>query len=461
MTNGQVVTRFAPSPTGFLHLGNVRTALLNWLFARQQSGRFLLRFEDTDRSRSSELYERAIMEDLDWLGLHWDGKPGHQSERSAIHQQALCRLAEQGHAYRCFCSERQLELDRKLAASRGLPPRYVGRCRHLARHEAESRAMEGEPFVWRLAARDTQGKVELCDLLRDRVCFERSDLDDPVLVRSDGRFTFLLPNALDDALDGITHVLRGDDHLTNSAYQVLMLHELGHMPPVYVHHGLLLGADGAKLSKRTGGTSVRELREQGLLPMALVQAMARLGHPNMPDDLDLQTLIRSFDIRRLSTSAVRWDPERMWRWHARLIHESEPETLLPAVRERLPQADAEFVRLIQANLERFEDALKYRRLLDPHASLSREAMDVARQAGVGFYRTAVSLWEEDPKASDWRTWTSRLGGQTGLKGRDLFLPLRVALTGALAGPEMRAVVDYLGYEGVRDRMRTIMEVLES
>ncbi len=460
MTVGHVVTRFAPSPTGLLHLGNVRTALLNWLYARQQSGLFLLRFEDTDRNRSSAQYERAIMEDLDWLGLHWDGEPAHQSDRLPVHQQALRELAEQGLAYRCFCSERQLELDRRLAASRGRPPRYAGRCRTLDRHEAESRAMAGEPFVWRLAAYDTQGTIEVRDLLRDAICFDRSDLDDPVLVRSDGHFTFLLPNAIDDALDGITHVLRGDDHLTNSAYQVLLLRQLGHVPPVYVHHGLLLGEDGSKLSKRTGGASIRELRERGLLPMALVQAMARLGHPNMPDAPDLRSLIHSFDIRRLSTAPVRWDPERLWRWHVRLIHESAPETLLPAIRQHLPQADQGFVHLIQANLERFEDALRFRRLLDPDAPLSGEAMEVARQAGASFYRVAAGLWE-GLQSPDWRTWTSMLGRETGRKGRALFLPLRVALTGALTGPEMSAVIDYLGLEGVRVRIRSLVEVLES
>ncbi|MDQ7011982.1 MAG: glutamate--tRNA ligase, partial [Mariprofundaceae bacterium] len=266
-----VVTRFAPSPTGMLHLGNVRTALLNWLYARKHGGSFRLRFEDTDRDRSEATFIQAIQDDLSWLGLCWDGDVLFQSAHAGKHAAALEQLAGDGLAYRCFCTEKQLMLDRKLATSRGLPPRYAGRCRALSAAEAKRRAEE-EPFVWRLAIQQQEGDeaVVVRDVLRGDVRFFRRDLDDPVIVRSDGTFTFLLPNAVDDAADGITHVLRGDDHLTNSAYQVWLLEQLGYMPPVYLHHGLLLGEDGAKLSKRSGSHSIAELRGKGLLPTALV-----------------------------------------------------------------------------------------------------------------------------------------------------------------------------------------------
>ncbi|RMH59588.1 MAG: glutamate--tRNA ligase, partial [Zetaproteobacteria bacterium] len=221
------MTRFAPSPTGYLHLGNLRTALLNWLFARKHGGRFLLRFEDTDAERCEKRFVEAIVEDLRWLGLNWDGEALFQSAHAAQHERALAALAERGLAYRCFCTEQQLALDRKLARARGLPPRYAGRCRRLAADVAAGRA-EREAFVWRLRVHGEEGSVIVPDLLRGEVRFARRDLDDPVVKRSDGSFTFLLPNAIDDALDGITHVLRGDDHLTNSAYQVWLLEALGY-----------------------------------------------------------------------------------------------------------------------------------------------------------------------------------------------------------------------------------------
>ncbi|MDQ6989580.1 MAG: glutamate--tRNA ligase, partial [Mariprofundaceae bacterium] len=279
-----VVTRFAPSPTGLMHLGNVRTAMLNWMFARKMGGKFLLRFEDTDQSRSEQQFIDALKEDMLWLGLQWDDEPLFQSAHAEQHQKALDKLAENNLAYPCFCSESQLNLDRKLATSRGLPPRYSARCRHLDVAEREAKLAAGEAHTWRLAVHAAEGEVIVPDLLRDNVHFLRKDLDDPVVVRSDGTFTFLLPNSIDDAVDGISHVLRGDDHLTNSAYQVWMLESLGYTAPVCLHHGLLLGEDGAKLSKRTGSHSVADLRAAGLFPDALQQAMVRLGHPNMPDD---------------------------------------------------------------------------------------------------------------------------------------------------------------------------------
>ncbi|MFQ5519652.1 MAG: glutamate--tRNA ligase, partial [Mariprofundus sp.] len=316
----EIVTRFAPSPTGMLHLGNVRTALLNWLYARKHGGRFLLRFEDTDRERSEAEYIRAIETDLKWLGLDWDGDVLFQSAHAEKHQNALQSLASKGHAYRCFCSENQLNLDRKLATSRGLPPRYSGHCRKLSVDKSSERAAR-ESFVWRLAVHQSEGEVVVRDQLRSDVHFACSDLDDPVVVRSDGSFTFLLPNAIDDALDGITHTMRGDDHLTNSAYQVWLLERLGYAAPVYFHHGLLLGEDGAKLSKRTGSHSVKELREAGLFSEALIQSMARLGHPNIPEDAHTASeLVEYFDAEHVSTSSVRWSDEAMWRWHIRLLH---------------------------------------------------------------------------------------------------------------------------------------------
>jgi len=451
----QVITRFAPSPTGLLHLGNVRTALLNWLYARKNGGRFLLRFEDTDRNRSEQHFIEAIKADLDWLGLNWDGDVLLQSRRAESHVRALKELTEQNLAYRCFCTENKLALDRKLAASRGLPPRYAGRCRKLSADESDARA-EQEPFVWRLAVHDDQGEVVVRDALREDVHFALRDLDDPVVVRSDGSFTFLLPNAVDDALDGVTHALRGDDHLTNSAYQVWLLRKLGHAPPAYLHHGLLLGEDGAKLSKRTGSHSVARLRQDGLLPGALVQAMARLGHPNMPEDThDLLALAAHFNADHISTGSVRWADSEMWRWHTRLLHEMQPERLaellLPYIGCDYNSRMAEFAELIVGNIERLEDAVMFKRLLDVSAPVEAEAMQVVEAAGSQFYRAALDSWQR-LDASDWKAWVNMVKQQTGKKGKDLFMPLRVALSGALHGPEMSRIVAFLGRDGIAERL---------
>ncbi len=451
-----VVTRFAPSPTGLLHLGNVRTALLNWLYAHKHGGRFLLRFEDTDRGRSEEQFMHAIEEDLNWLGLNWDGEALFQSQHADHHRQALEQLASVGLAYRCFCSESQLTIDRKLATSRGLPPRYSGRCRPLSARESGTRGQD-EPFVWRMAVHADEGEVVVADALRNDVHFALADLDDPVIVRSDGSFTFLLPNAVDDALDGITHAMRGDDHLTNSAYQVWLLQKLGYQPPVYLHHGLLLGKDGSKLSKRSGSHSVAELRHAGLLPEALVQSLARLGHPNIADDaLDAAALADAFDAHHVSTSAVRWSDDEMWRWHTRLLHQMPAEQLLELVQMHQPTADLTFVQLIQPNLQRVEDVAGFRRLLHGRAPLGLKELAVATEAGAGFYAEALRLWRISGH-TEWKAWANAIKSETGRSGRNLFMPLRVALSGAMHGPEMSAVLACLGKDGVDERLVDIQE----
>jgi len=454
-----MMTRFAPSPTGLLHLGNVRTALLNWLYARHHGGQFLLRFEDTDADRSQDEFIEAIRRDMGWLGLDWDGEAKFQTAHADQHREALEKLADQGLAYRCFCSEHQLSLDRKLAASRGLPPRYAGRCRALSADESVARA-EHEAHVWRLSVHDAEETVIVSDALRGDVSFACADLDDPVVARSNGSFTFLLPNAVDDAIDGITHVLRGDDHLTNSAYQVWLLHKLGHQPPVYLHHGLLLGPDGSKLSKRSGSHSVAEMRDAGLLPEALLQTMARLGHPNMPDDADMDALIADFSAEHLSTSAVRWQDDALWRWQTRLLHGLPVEELLALITPLLADADAAFAALVQGNVQKIEDVLDFHRLLDAHAAAPEDGMSEARAAGEDFYAAALESWEKHG-AEGWKAWSAAVKQATGCAGRKLFMPLRVALSGATHGPEMSHIVEYLGAAGVSTRLRDIREKIKS
>ncbi|RMH52474.1 MAG: glutamate--tRNA ligase [Zetaproteobacteria bacterium] len=452
-----VTTRFAPSPTGRLHPGNLRTALLNWLLARKEGGRFLLRFEDTDEVRNQQPYVAAIEETLRWLGLEWDGPTRFQSRNRQAHLQTLRQLAECGAAYRCFCTPARLQADRRIATARGLPPRYSGRCRALGRAEAEARA-EKESFVWRLALHsdDPDAVVVVPDRLRGAIRFSRCDLDDPVVVRSDGSFTFLLPNAVDDACEGITHVVRGDDHLTNSACQVWLLQLLGRPVPCYFHHGLLLDADGAKLSKRFGAITAEDLRAAGLLPQALVQTLARLGHPNIDEQIhDLAGLARAFRPEALSTTAVRWSDELLWRWHTRLLRALPAEELAGRIAPFLPPcAKGRLVRLaelIAPNLERAEDAARYARLIDAHAAPDAEATALLQGCDPTLFRTARTLWRECADG-EWRSWTRRLGEACGIRGRRLFMPLRAALSGSCHGPEMGAIIAFLGRDGVAARL---------
>ncbi|MDQ6984313.1 MAG: glutamate--tRNA ligase family protein, partial [Ghiorsea sp.] len=334
-----------------------------------------------------------------WLGLQWDDEPLFQSKHAAQHQSALDKLAEKKLAYPCFCSESQLNLDRKLATSRGLPPRYNGRCRQLSHEERQSKLDAGESHTWRLAVHADSGEVTVPDMLRDNVVFLRKDLDDPVVVRSDGTFTFLLPNAIDDAVDGISHVLRGDDHLTNSAYQVWMLESLGYTAPVCLHHGLLLGEDGAKLSKRTGSHSVADLRESGLFPEALQQAMVRLGHPNIPEDaLSIEGLLAHVDIENLSTSSVRWSNETMWRWHTKFLYAKPASEIAPLLnsvlrKEGISLDDAQSLALadiVGGNLNRIEDVLNFKRLWDASTVISDENTATLEAAGRAFFEHALS-----------------------------------------------------------------------
>jgi len=460
----KVVTRFAPSPTGLMHLGNVRTALLNWMFAKKMGGKFLLRFEDTDQSRSEQQYIDALKEDMLWLGLQWDEEPLFQSKHAEQHQEALDKLAEGNLAYPCFCSENQLNIDRKLSTSRGLPPRYNGRCRHLSSEERQSRIDAGEVHTWRLAVHADVGEVTVPDLLRDNVVFSRKDLDDPVVVRSDGTFTFLLPNAIDDAVDGITHVLRGDDHLTNSAYQVWMLESLGYVAPVCLHHGLLLGEDGAKLSKRTGSHSVADLRAAGLFPEALQQAMVRLGHPNIPEDaLSIDALIEHTDIKHLSTSSVRWSNETMWRWHTKFLHEkpaSELALLLqPVLEEQQVHLDEAqllmLAEMLAGNLSRVEDILEFKRVFHDNEVLSESDLAILQEAGKDFFEFALET-SQSTDCTDWQAWTTALKDVSGKKGKGLFLPLRIALTGQPHGPEMSKVVVFMDKTGVQKHLENVL-----
>ncbi|HKY32151.1 MAG TPA: glutamate--tRNA ligase, partial [Candidatus Polarisedimenticolia bacterium] len=337
--------RFAPSPTGHLHVGNARTALFNWLLARHGGGTFVLRIEDTDAERSTGASEEAILEDLRWLGLDWDEGPcrggGHgpyrQSERGPVYAQAAARLLEQGAAYRCFCTRQELEADKEAQLLSGAAaPRYAGRCRQIDPAVSQRRAAS-EPFALRF--RVTAPSVAFDDGVRGRVEFPGAQIGDPVIVRADGTPTYNFAVVVDDAAMAITHVVRGEDHLSNTPRQILIYRALGAAPPAFAHVALVLGPDGKPLSKRHGATSVADFRERGFLPAAMVNCLALLGwsHPDGREVLGLEELAGAFTLQRVGRAASMFDSRKLAWLNAHHLRAMPPERLLAACRRELEQ----------------------------------------------------------------------------------------------------------------------------
>lgn len=442
------VTRFAPSPTGELHLGNVRTALFNWLLARRDGGRFILRIEDTDAGRSRPEHAAQLLEDLRWLGLDWDEGPGtsgpaapyEQSLRAGIYAEALDRLAAAGHLYRCYCTPLEIELARKSQVAAGHPPRYAGTCRELtaaqrAVHEAAGRRPT-------LRFRVPSGReLAFDDLVHGRQLFRSDDIGDFVVRRGDGSAAFFFSNALDDGLMGVTAVLRGEDHLSNTPRQLLLLEALGLPAPRYGHLALLVGEGGAPLSKRDGALSVRALRAQGYLPMAILNLLFRLGHSGAAQGLlDQASMARAFDTAHLGRAPAKLDPVQLTVWQKEAVQAlSTPEVaawLDPALPAGLdPATRAEFAAAVRANVVLPHDAALWSDVVygePPPPDAAAQA--VLHEAGGAFFAAAAAASERH--ARDWPALVAAVKAATGRKGPALFKPLRCALTGLDHGPEL-------------------------
>ena len=465
MTATVFKTRFAPSPTGLLHLGNIRTALFNYLLARHQRGVFLLRLEDTDAVRGHEKYAEALQQDLTWLGLEWqegpqaggDLGPYFQSQRDSLYRQYFDALQQQGLAYRCFCSERELEVSRKTQLAAGRPPRYAGRCRSLSPADVEQRLAAGTPATLRFHVADG-GAVEFTDRVRGVQVFRTDDIGDFVIRRSDGSPAFFFCNAIDDALMGVSLVMRGEDHLANTPRQILMLRALGLPVPEYAHISLVVGADGSPLSKRHGSRTVRELRESGYFPQAIVNYLARLGHTYESNGfMDAQTLAANFDSTRLGRAPARYDDAQLLHWqHEAILHVADDALwrwMGPAVQALVPQATrAAFVDTVRGNITTPADALKWARILcSDDWRPERDAPATIAAAGSGFFDHALAAI--DRHGTDFRAFSDELKKASGAKGKSLFMPLRAALTGEHDGPEMAKLLPLLGADRVRTRLK--------
>ena len=431
-----VVTRFAPSPTGRLHVGNIRTALHNYLFARKEGGRFLLRIDDTDRERSREEFVDAIRDDLTWLGLTWDSEVC-QSARFDLYEREFERLREVGRVYACYETPEELELRRKVLLGRGLPPVYE-------RKPADAPIPEGRRPHWRFRL-DHDAPIEWNDLIRGAQRFDPKLLSDPVVRREDGSWLYLLPSVIDDIDLGVTHIVRGEDHVTNSAAQIQMFMGLGAKPPQFAHEALLVAAEG-KLSKRLGSYGAEHLRKGGVEPLAMLDVLARIGTSQPVEPATLDQLAESFDFAHFGRAPAHFDPHDIEMLNARLLHQTE----FDAVRDRLPAGvTEEDWRLIRPNLERLGDFAAWFEVLHGDVDAPELAHDerlLVRDAAA----VADSLdWADEP----WRALTTELKATSGKKGRELFHPLRVALTGRESGPEMAGLVDRMGKERAVARLR--------
>jgi glutamyl-tRNA synthetase/nondiscriminating glutamyl-tRNA synthetase len=452
--------RFAPSPTGHLHVGNARTALFNWLMARGHDGVFIVRIEDTDAERSTVQSEQAILEDLRWLGLDWDEgpelggphSPYRQSERGELYRSYARDLINRGRAYYCFCAPAELETERKAALAAGLPPKYSGKCRGLDSQRSEARVSEGETAAIRFEVPDNRD-VMFEDLVRGEVTFNTEVIGDPVIVRSDGRPAYNFAVVIDDALMEVTHVIRGEDHISNTPRQILIYEALGFAMPQFAHLSLVLGPDHAPLSKRHGATSVAEFRDRGFLPESLVNYLALLGwSPGEGEELvNVREMARRFDVTKVSHSAAVFDVGKLEWINRHYMKEAAParvarESLAYFVRAGFlthgTDASLGFVATLLpmavGSVDRLEEipdrvAFLFSWQAPDAAALVRREADGLRavQAMDEEVRSAGALTRETFRAA-----TVRVRERTGLKGRGLLHPIRVAITGAESGPEL-------------------------
>jgi glutamyl-tRNA synthetase len=439
----QVVTRFAPSPTGRLHVGNIRTALHNWLWARKNEGRFILRLDDTDKERSTREHADAIREDMAWLGLVPDAEY-RQSERFGAYEAALARLAAAGRAYPAYESAQELELKRKVQLGRGRPPVYDRAALILTEADRAALEAEGRRPHWRFKL-DHDAPIAWDDLIRGPQHLDPALLSDPVIRREDGSWLYMLPSAADDIEMGVTHVVRGEDHVTNTGLQLQMFAALGAPAPAFAHEALLTGSEG-KLAKRLGSTGVEAMREAGIEPAALVAKLARIGTSLAVEPfVDPAALIESFDFATFGRAPARFDMDELTALNARIVHQLD----FAAVRDRLPagMAEADWA-AIRPNLERIAQAADWWDILHGHVEQPAADEDRAFLAGAAQAADAID-WRQAP----WPQLVAKLKEATGRTGKPLFHPLRRALTGRDSGPEMAALLPLIGRDETLARLR--------
>ncbi len=459
-----VRTRFSPSPTGMIHLGNARAALFSALYAARHNGTFILRIEDTDAVRSEERYVESLEDDLHWMHVDWQEGPGKngafgpywQSQRQSIYNKYYDVLESRKLIYPCFCTDQELNLARKIQLSRSQAPRYSGTCKHLSAEDISRKMSEGKKPAWRFIV-EPGVSIDFADLVKGPQHFMSDDLGDFIVRRADGTAPFLFCNAIDDAEMQVTHVLRGEDHVANTPRQLLILRALGLHTPQYGHLSLIMGDDGTPLSKRHGSSSVHDIRQDGYLPLAVINYLARLGHTLEDQDLlDFDHLSLNFNLEKLSKSPARFDYSQLKYWQKMAVQALDDAALLrwlgESVINRVPLAQhLPFVTAVRKNIEFPRDALEWTTIFfHDNIEIDAAGRQVIHEAGEQFFVEAEQA--VDRYGTDLKSVLSEMKKTLNISGRKLYMPFRVALTGKSDGPELAQIADMLGAEKMKHRL---------
>ncbi|HBO49382.1 MAG TPA: glutamate--tRNA ligase [Alphaproteobacteria bacterium] len=433
----EIKVRFAPSPTGFMHIGNTRTALFNWLLAKKLGGKFMLRIDDTDRLRSKKEYEDAMRESLVWLGFNWS-EEARQSARFDRYNEVTKKLMDEGRIYACYETPEELEIKRKRAMAKGLAPVYDRQALHYTAEDLAKFKAEGRKPHYRFKLLD--GVIEWYDIVRGHCRYEAEKLSDPIIIREDGSYLYHLPSCIDDSDFGITHIVRGEDHTTNTASQIQMFEAIGGKVPTFAHLPLLTGTEG-KLSKRLGSLGVRELKADGVEAMAICSFLAKLGTSDAIEPYySLDELAESLDFSKLGRSQPKFDEEELKHFNTKAVR-SMPYSL---VKDRIA-ADETFWNDVRANLNVVDDVKVWEDIC--HKEVAPIIEDKA------LTDLAAELLPAEPwNENTFNEWLSALKAQSGKKGRELFHPLRKALTALDDGPELKTLLPLIGYEKAKKRL---------
>lgn len=436
----EIKVRFAPSPTGYMHIGNTRTALFNWLLAKKLGGKFMLRIDDTDKLRSKEEYELSLRDSLQWLGLVW-GEEARQSARFDRYNEVVKKLKAEGRIYACYETAEELEFMRKRLMNKGLPPIYDRKSLSLTADEIAAYEAEGRKPHYRFKLLD--GEIKWNDMVRGEVKYEAHNLSDPIIIREDGSFLYHLPSVIDDVDFGITHIVRGEDHVTNTASQVQMFEALGGTVPSFAHLPLLTGKEG-KLSKRLGSLGVRELRAEGVEAMAISSFLAKLGTSEAIEPFfDLEALAASLDFAKIGRSQPKFDVEELKIFNTKFVHAAPYDY----VKERAG-VDEAFWNAVKGNLTIVEDINAWKEICHQKVKPVIEDKELVS--------AAAELLPPEPWSEEtWNSWVNEVKTQTGKKGRELFHPIRKALTAQENGPELKILLPLIGREKAYKRLNGI------
>jgi glutamyl-tRNA synthetase len=442
-----VICRFAPSPTGRLHVGNVRTALMNWLFVREKRGKFILRIDDTDTSRSTDAYESGIKDDLNWLGLDWD-HTFNQSDRFQTYISIAEKLKKNGLLYACYETSEELDRQRKLQRVQGKPPVYNRSGLELTSHQKTAYEDEGRRPHWRF--RLSGAIVTWNDMVRGNQSVDTSSLSDPVLIREDGTFLYTLPSVVDDIDKNITHVIRGEDHVTNSGAQIEVFKALSKHIPTFAHTPLLVGKDGKGLSKRLGSLSMEELKSQGFEPLAICSLLGKIGtSDSIEPRASMNILTSEFSFSKIGRAPARFDEAELELLNGKLLNELSYKDVSTKLSDIGIIASKDFWELIRSNILKMNDAILWNEIIfkDIQGQINEEDKD--------FCFGAAEMLPSSITYNTWSEWTNALKIKYNRKGRNLFMPLRKALTGLDKGPEMAKLIVLLGSDKARERLRNI------